>query len=67
MVNAGQVLSKGQILDHVWDYSFSGDGNVGDGSAAASLRPPPDRRLNSTVTRLEIRRTAPRWAGSPTP
>ena len=28
MVNAGQVLSKAQILDHVWDYSFSGDGNV---------------------------------------
>ena len=28
MINAGQVLSKAQILDHVWDYSFSGDGNV---------------------------------------
>jgi two-component system OmpR family response regulator len=28
MVNAGQVLSKAQILDHVWDYSFSGDGGV---------------------------------------
>ena len=28
MVNAGQVLSKAQILDHVWDYSFGGDGNV---------------------------------------
>ena len=28
MVNPGQVLSKAQILDHVWDYSFSGDGNV---------------------------------------
>src|ERR1700685_4018272 len=26
MINAGQVLSKAQILDHVWDYSFSGDG-----------------------------------------
>ena len=28
MTNAGCVLSKGQILDHVWDYSFSGDSNV---------------------------------------
>jgi len=28
MVNAGQVLSKAQILDHVWDYSFDGDGNI---------------------------------------
>jgi len=28
MINAGHVLSKGQILDHVWDHSFSGDGNV---------------------------------------
>jgi two-component system OmpR family response regulator len=29
MLNAGRVLSKGQILDHVWDYSPAGDsGNV---------------------------------------
>jgi two-component system, OmpR family, response regulator len=28
MVNAGCVLSKAQILDHVWEYSFSGDSNV---------------------------------------
>jgi two-component system OmpR family response regulator len=28
MVNAGRVLSKAQILDHVWDYSFEGDGNI---------------------------------------
>jgi two-component system OmpR family response regulator len=28
MINAGCVLSKAQILDYVWDYSFSGDGNV---------------------------------------
>ncbi|MBG0814773.1 response regulator transcription factor [Planomonospora sp. ID82291] len=25
MVNAGRVLSKAQILDHVWDYDFRGD------------------------------------------
>jgi two-component system, OmpR family, response regulator len=29
MLNAGRVLSKGQILDHVWDYGLAGDlGNV---------------------------------------
>ena len=28
MINAGRVLSKAQILDHVWDFSFDGDGNV---------------------------------------
>jgi two-component system, OmpR family, response regulator len=28
MINAGRVLSRAQILDHVWDYSFRGDGNV---------------------------------------
>jgi two-component system, OmpR family, response regulator len=28
MTNAGRVLSREQILDHVWDYSFSGDSNI---------------------------------------
>jgi two-component system OmpR family response regulator len=28
MLNAGRVLSKSQILDHVWQYDFGGDGNV---------------------------------------
>jgi two-component system OmpR family response regulator len=28
MLNAGRVLSKAQILDHVWEYDFGGDGNV---------------------------------------
>ncbi len=28
MVNAGRVLSKGQILDHVWGHNPAGDGNV---------------------------------------
>jgi two-component system OmpR family response regulator len=28
MINAGRVLSKAQILDHVWDYGFDGDGNI---------------------------------------
>ena len=28
MLNANRVLSKAQILDHVWQYDFGGDANV---------------------------------------
>ncbi|MDR2252410.1 MAG: response regulator transcription factor [Bifidobacteriaceae bacterium] len=28
MANAGRVLSKNQILDHVWDYGWIGDGGI---------------------------------------
>ncbi|HEX9314053.1 MAG TPA: response regulator transcription factor, partial [Actinomycetota bacterium] len=28
MLNPRRVLSKAQILDHVWDYDFNGDYNV---------------------------------------
>jgi two-component system OmpR family response regulator len=28
MHNVGRVLSKGQILDHVWNYDFQGDGSI---------------------------------------
>ena len=28
MLNPGRVLSKSQILDHVWHYDFDGDSNV---------------------------------------
>ncbi|MFI6325699.1 response regulator transcription factor [Nonomuraea sp. NPDC050556] len=28
MTNAGRVLSKAQILDHVWNYDFGGDAGV---------------------------------------
>ena len=28
LVNAGRVVSKAQILDHVWKYDFGGDGGV---------------------------------------
>jgi two-component system, OmpR family, response regulator len=28
LLNPGRVLSKAQILDHVWEYDFGGDGNV---------------------------------------
>jgi len=30
LVNAGRVLSRNQILDHVWDYDFGGDASVLD-------------------------------------
>jgi len=26
--NTGQVVSKRDILDHVWDYDFEGDPNI---------------------------------------
>ena len=28
MRNPRRVLSKAQILDHVWEYDFGGDGNI---------------------------------------
>ena len=28
MMNSGRVLSRTQILDHVWDYDFGGDASV---------------------------------------
>lgn len=28
MKNPGRVLSKAQILDHVWHYDFGGDSNI---------------------------------------
>ena len=28
MVNAGRVLTRNQLLDHVWDYNFGGDSSV---------------------------------------
>ncbi len=30
MVNAGRVLTRSQILDHVWNYDFGGDASVLD-------------------------------------
>ena len=28
MQNAGRVMSKAQILDHVWEFDFGGDGGI---------------------------------------
>jgi len=45
--NAGRVLSKAQILDHVWNYDFRGDDNIVE-SYISSLR----RKVDTTQPRL---------------
>jgi two-component system OmpR family response regulator len=45
--NPGRVLSKAQILDHVWHYDFSGDANVVE-SYISYLR----RKIDTTEPRL---------------
>ncbi|MFC4060802.1 response regulator transcription factor [Planomonospora corallina] len=47
MVNAGRVLSKAQILDHVWDYDFRGDVGIVE-SYVSVLR----RKIDNTDPRL---------------
>ncbi len=47
MNNAGRVLSKAQILDHVWHYDFGGDGSVVE-SYISYLR----RKVDTTEPRL---------------
>ena len=47
MQNAGRVLSKAQILDHVWSYDFGGDANVVE-SYVSYLR----RKIDTTEPRL---------------
>jgi two-component system OmpR family response regulator len=45
--NAGRVVSKAQILDHVWQYDFGGDANVVE-SYVSYLR----RKVDTTEPRL---------------
>jgi len=45
--NSGRVLSKAQILDHVWQYDFNGDMNVVE-SYVSYLR----RKVDTTEPRL---------------
>jgi two-component system OmpR family response regulator len=45
--NAGRVLSKAQILDHVWHYDFNGEANVVE-SYVSYLR----RKVDTTEPRL---------------
>ena len=50
--HAGEVLSKRQILDHVWDYEFMGDPNIVEVYIAhlrAKLDRPFDRASIETV------------------
>src|SRR4051812_5897739 len=47
MQNAGRVLSKAQILDHVWNYDFNGEANVVE-SYVSYLR----RKLDTSEPRL---------------
>jgi len=47
MVNAGRVLSKAQILDHVWSYDFDGNTNIVE-SYISYLR----RKVDTTEPRL---------------
>lgn len=47
MENAGRVLSKAQILDHVWQYDFGGDANIVE-SYISYLR----RKVDTTEPRL---------------
>ena len=47
MRNAGRVLSKAQILDHVWNYDFGGDANIVE-SYVSYLR----RKVDTTEPRL---------------
>ncbi|WP_250214622.1 response regulator transcription factor [Acrocarpospora catenulata] len=45
MSNAGRVLSKAQILDHVWDYDFRGDAGIVE-SYVSVLRRKLDNRTS---------------------
>ncbi|MGQ0832605.1 MAG: response regulator transcription factor [Microthrixaceae bacterium] len=47
LMNRGRVVSKAQILDHVWDYDFGGDGGVVE-TYVGYLR----RKLDHTDPRL---------------
>jgi two-component system OmpR family response regulator len=47
MLNANRVLSKAQILDHVWNYDFRGDDNIVE-SYISYLR----RKVDNTSPRL---------------
>ncbi|WP_204045376.1 response regulator transcription factor [Acrocarpospora phusangensis] len=47
MINQGRVLSKAQILDHVWHYDFGGDRNVVE-SYVSYLR----RKIDTTQPKL---------------
>jgi two-component system OmpR family response regulator len=47
LINQGRVVSKAQILDHVWQYDFGGDGGVVE-SYVSYLR----KKVDTTEPRL---------------
>ena len=49
LMNPERVLSKGQILDHVWHYDFGGDGNVVDTYVSYLRKKIQEPRLIQTV------------------
>jgi len=51
MLNAGRVLSKSQILDHVWQYDWGGDANIVE-SYISYLRRKVDSVTDADGTRL---------------
>ncbi len=62
LVNQGRVVSKAQILDHVWDYDFGGDGGVVE-TYIGYLRRKLDRgepRLIQTIRGVGYTLRAPR-------
>ncbi|MGH9059776.1 MAG: winged helix-turn-helix domain-containing protein, partial [Acidimicrobiales bacterium] len=59
--NTGRVLSRGQILDHVWDYDFLGEPTVVE-TYVSTLRKKIDHaepRLIQTIRGVGYRMTAP--------
>ena len=48
MINAGRVVSRGQILDHVWEYNPARDGNVVE-PCISYLRRKVDRGENRLI------------------
>ena len=56
MLNAGRVLSKAQILDHVWDYDWGGDGAIVE-SYISYLRRKIDHPTDETGERQPLIQT----------
>jgi two-component system, OmpR family, response regulator len=53
LLNAGRVLSKSQILDHVWEYDWGGDGAIVE-SYISYLRRKIDRRPDGTAEEVPL-------------
>ena len=71
MRRAGEVVSKSEILDNVWDFAFEGDPNIVEvyiRHLRKKLDEPFDRHLIQTIRgagyRLDPRRRLTRCAGS---